>query len=241
MTVRKPKTHPNPTVSVVIPTIPENGYELCDTLQNQTIKDYEVLIVSNNSINICEARNRGIKKSQGDIIANTDDDCQPPSNWIEQIINKFEKKEDMVILGGRLDKHPSGPHDYVGANIAYRRAEAIKIGGFDQEMAGWRDDTDFGFRMEIEYGEHRCMFDPDLEVDHIGPLRTNVDRELERKFRTRYPGRYFKYLYPPNIIFGKWLGILIARLYRIFPLPIELMILIFRKTRQYSSTHVTHS
>ena len=235
MTIKKPITHPNPKVSVVIPTIPENNYELFDTLENQTINDYEVLIISDNNLDRCEARNYGMNEAEGDIIANTDDDCRPPKNWIEQIVNSFKSNKNIVILGGRLDKHPSGPHEYIGANIAYRRSKAIDIGGFDRELAGWREDTDFGFRMEKEYGENRCMFDPDLEVEHIGPLRTNVDRELERVFRARHPIRYFKYLYSPEVILGNRIGILAGKLYLISPFSMELLLYLYNKIRSLRS------
>lgn len=229
MVVKKPIEHPNPTVSVVIPTIPENDYRLVDTLQSQTVDDYEVVVVSDNSLDICEARNLGIQRAEGSIIANTDDDCRPPKTWIESIQETFHSNPDLVLLGGCLDKHSSGPHQYIGANTSYRRSEAIEIGGFDTEFAGWRDDTDFGFRMEIEYGEDRCMFDPNLEVEHIGPLRTTVDRELEQKFRIKYPIRYYKYLYCPDIPFGKVVASLVGYSYKISPVPAEYIIIHLRE------------
>jgi hypothetical protein len=78
--------------------------------------------------------------------------------------------------------------------------------------------------MEIEYGVHRSVFEPELEVEHIGPLRTSVDRELEQKFRKRYPIRYFTLLYPPNMAFGNKIGYLIGIIYSIFPKCGEILI-----------------
>jgi GT2 family glycosyltransferase len=101
--------------------------------------------------------------------------------------------------------------------MAYRRECALRIGGFASEFDGWRADTDFGFRMELEYGVDRCKYDPEMEVTHIGPLRTDVDRELEQKFRRRYPYRYFTVIYRPDVPFGKELGTVMAKLYCISP------------------------
>lgn len=228
MSISRPIKHSDPLLSVVIPTIPENEYVVPETLRNQTADRYEVVVVSDGSVNRCEARNQGMRAAQGEIIAQTDDDCRPPTIWVQTIQETFESNPEAVILGGTLDKHQSGPRRYIGANIAYRKNKALKIDGFDTELSGWRADTDFGWRMEIEYGVHRSKFDPELEVEHIGPLRTNVDRELERKFRKRYPIRYFTILYPPGIFFGSIVGYLAGFIYYSSPRFGELLIDIYK-------------
>jgi glycosyltransferase involved in cell wall biosynthesis len=216
---------------VVIPTIPENEFEIPSTLRRQTIGRYEVIVVSDASIDRCEARNRGMECATADIVAQTDDDCRPPEKWLERVHAHFERDPELVLLAGRLDKHRSGPHQYVGANLAYLREEALDVGGFDSELAGWRADTDFGWRMEITYGTARCVFDPDLEIEHIGPLRTSVDRDLERKLRGRYPHRYFTYLHRPNVPFGRWIGASMARLYRLSPRLGEGLLTLYKACR----------
>lgn len=217
MAVNRPITAPNPSVSVVIPTLPEYELQTLPALEAQTTDQFEVIVVSDASINRCEARNKGIEEAKADVIAQTDDDCRPPEDWVERIQRFFEQKPDKILLEGPLDKLRLPPRHYIGANMAYRRQHALDIGGFDSEFAGWRADTDFGWRMEIEYGIERCSHDPDLEVVHIGPTRTNVDRSLEQKFRARYPRRYFSVLYPLNIPFGRTLGVFIGRCYSIAP------------------------
>jgi glycosyltransferase involved in cell wall biosynthesis len=231
MSIIRPVEHSDPIVSVVIPTIPENEYTVPETLRNQTEDRYEVILVSDGSINRCEARNQGIRAAQGDIIAQTDDDCRPDKTWIQDIHETFTNNPNAVILGGCLDKHHSGPHRYIGANIAYRKKEATKIGGFDSEFAGWRADTDFGWRMEIEYGAGRCLFDPNLEVEHVGPLRTSINRNLEHKFRKQYPIRYFTLLYPPNILCGEQIGHIIGTIYLNIPSLMEHLISIRNKIK----------
>jgi glycosyltransferase involved in cell wall biosynthesis len=124
MSVIRPIEHPDPAVSIVIPTIPQNNYEVPDALKNQTIDQYEVVVVSDETINRCEARNRGIQAAKADIVAQTDDDCRPPTIWVQTIRGAFKSNPNAVILGGPLDKHPSGPRRYIGANIAYKKKSA---------------------------------------------------------------------------------------------------------------------
>lgn len=217
MAIKRPISHPDPAVSVVIPTIPEYELKTLSALREQTEKKFEVVVVSDASLNRCEARNKGIEKANAEIIAQTDDDCYPPPDWVERIENFFKEHPEKVLLEGPLDKLQLPARHYIGANMAYRRKAALDIGGFDSEFAGWRADTDFGWRMEDEFGVERCHHNPELEVKHDGPTRTIVDREKERKFRSKYPNRYFTVLYYPNIPFGNYVGLIMARCYQAFP------------------------
>ncbi|SEP31141.1 Glycosyl transferase family 2 [Halorientalis persicus] len=217
MPIHHPITHPDPNVSVVIPTIPENEYEVPPALVNQTADKYEVIVVSDASINRCEARNRGIKTAEADVIAQTDDDCRPPVTWIERIANHFDSDPELVLLEGFLDKLDREPRGYVGANLAYRKESALKIGGFDSALSGWRADTDFGWRMEDEYGVEHCQADTMNVIEHIGPLRTTVNRSLERKFRMRHPQKYFSIIFDPDIRYSYEVGLIIGKIYSVNP------------------------
>lgn len=227
MSVLKPITHPNPKVSVAIPTLPENGYEPPDSLRNQSFDEYEVIVVSDAELNRCEARNKGMEAAEADIVAQTDDDCIPPETWVGDIYENFCDNPELVLVEGTLDKLRVSPRNYPGANLAYRRDLALDIGGFDSELDGWRADTDFGWRMEIEYGVECCRQDTRLEVKHQGVLRTNVSRELERKFRARYPERYFTVLDHPHSVVSKRTGKIVAVAYSLFPRLSEFLIRIF--------------
>lgn len=224
MSVTRPIQHPDPDVSVVIPTIPKNEYVPPLTLQEQTVDRYEVVVVSDASINRCEARNKGMKTANADIVAQTDDDCEPPTDWLERILSQFQSEPDTVLIEGFLDKLDTSPRGYVGANLAYKKDSAMEIGGFDTELSGWRADTDFGWRMENKYGIRRCRADKNLIITHIGPLRTTVNRELEKKFRQRHPKKYFTILYYPNIIFGENFGFVIAIVYSLIPAFVDRVI-----------------
>lgn len=215
MAVKKPITHPNPAVSVVIPTIPEYELKALSTLQKQTEEQFEVVVVSDVSLNRCEARNKGIKEANAEIVAQTDDDCYVPSDWVERIRRFFEQNPNKVLIEGIIDKCPLPSRHYIGANMAYRRDAALAIDGFNSQFAGWRADTDFGWRIEIEFGEDQCYYYPELGVIHDGPLRTTVDRVKEKRLRQRYPRRYFTILWKSNVPFKYQCSMMIALCYLI--------------------------
>lgn len=105
------------------------------------------------------ARNAGWRAARGEIIAFTDDDCIPTSNWLKQGLEAFEG--DVAGVSGRLVVPlPESPTDYekdaahlsrsgfVTANCFYRRSALDAVGGFDERFdQAWREDTDLYFRM----------------------------------------------------------------------------------------------
>lgn len=173
------------------------------SLREQTIDEFEVLAVGDPELDISAARNRGIELASGPIVANTDDDCRVPSDWLQTIVRIYRENPHLKLIEGGLEGYFTAPRHYLGANIAYRRDAALAIGGFDQEFAGWREDTDFGWRMEDEYGFDACSYCPELAIEHIGPPRSGMIESKEHRFRTQYPRRTFDLLYRPESIGGR--------------------------------------
>jgi len=118
-----------PLFSVVIVTKCERLKDLqnCLTaLADQSFRDFETVVVVPKNVNppfkntpnlnmrvipqdgagICNARNRGIKASKGDIIAFTDDDSEPCSNWLEKMKQHFDEHPDLDYLGGEFTMQP---------------------------------------------------------------------------------------------------------------------------------------
>lgn len=109
-------------ISVVIPAHNEERYikRTLESIQKQTHKPYEVIVVDNNSTDktggiakkmgvkvLYEknkgcgfARKAGFEAAKGDIIATTDADSILPAYWIYRINKAFLKDPDAIAVGG---------------------------------------------------------------------------------------------------------------------------------------------
>ncbi|MFC1626891.1 glycosyltransferase family 2 protein [Patescibacteria group bacterium] len=113
-----------PKISVVIPAYNEEEYiaRCLESINNQTFKDYEIIVVDNNCIDktveiaksfgarvvkqpiqgMTPARQKGFSEAQADIIARTDADSIAPPDWLEQIYKAFQDNPDAVGVSGGL-------------------------------------------------------------------------------------------------------------------------------------------
>jgi len=119
-----------PKISVIIPV--HNGertLRLClESVMNQGYKNYEIIIVDNNSddrtkniidefrkkdvlvkyvfekkIGRGNARNSGIRLAKGEIIVMTDSDCVVPKDWIEELIKPIIYDNESCTVGSEDD------------------------------------------------------------------------------------------------------------------------------------------
>jgi GT2 family glycosyltransferase len=106
------------------------------------------------------ARNAGWKIARGELIAFTDDDCIPDTNWLAAGKQPFADKKVVAVTGQTIVPLPPIPTDYerntaglekgefITANCFCRRAVLKQIGGFDEEFTiAWREDSDLHFRL----------------------------------------------------------------------------------------------
>jgi len=178
-------------ISVIVPTYNEekNIEKFLRQFETQTLPrdEFEIIIVDGNSKDntrkiakkhadkvilqrskgIGGARNDGVKVARGKIIATTDADVIIPPNWLEHILEDFERNPDVVALQG-----PDGPIENTlkakiiywimmkiiylaylfgipgtgGTNSAFRKKEFLEIGGY--RYLPYSDDVDIGFRIK---------------------------------------------------------------------------------------------
>lgn len=194
-------------ISVVIVTKDERPVELqrCITaLMNQTFTDFEVVVVLPRKVKnpevslviqneqnvrvvrqsgkgICNARNCGVKASQGEIIAFTDDDAEPHRNWLQKISQHFKELPELDYLGGEFTLIPKNIWQrWVdkryhlretdiergwchGNNMAYRRA-VFNSNLFDENIHFGADEADFQNRLQ-RLGMHSATF-KDILIRH---------------------------------------------------------------------------
>jgi glycosyltransferase involved in cell wall biosynthesis len=139
---------------------------------------------------LARARNRGLRDSNGSIIAFTDDDCLVDENWLERIYVAFEQNSDLALLGGRVDapevdaatlavrpfaqsqpiRSLADVRQYlIGCNSAMRRSVALQIGEFDIRLgagapARSAEDIDYFYRVLLNKGE--ICYDASCRIVH---------------------------------------------------------------------------
>lgn len=183
----------DPVVSVVIPSVPASDHgPTVERLDEQALAaPYEVILVNDDTVDRSVARNRGIEAAQADVVALTDDDTRPPPDWLSTAVREFRSDPELVCLEGPVygGCRSFGPRHYVGCNLAVRREAALAIGGFRPEYSEWREDLEFGWRMEAQ-ADGICRYRDDFRMCHPRVPRTDMKLALERRLRSEYPDRY---------------------------------------------------
>ena len=127
------------------------------TSENQ---DIDAIIFNEKNVGLSESRNKGIKKSKGDVIAFFDDDALAAENWLEELLKPYKEKE-AIAVGGKIlpnwvSKKPKFlPEEYYwligvtykgfpekmtevrntfGSNLSFKREVLRSLGGFKSEM-----------------------------------------------------------------------------------------------------------
>jgi glycosyltransferase involved in cell wall biosynthesis len=144
---------------------------------------------------LSRAYNTGVRESNGELLAFTDDDCVAPPNWIAAIVTAFQAEPDADMLYGQvlLPAALAGCTDVVptlpitrprrisyqdgfqiygmGANFAARRRLFGRIGGFDEALGGGgplRSSQDFDFQYRAYLAGATVLLRPEVTVDHYG-------------------------------------------------------------------------
>lgn len=153
---------------------------------------------------LTKARQRGLEASTGDIVAYIDADTLLPAHWISKVEKIFMEQPDTVCLSGPYRYHDgikwknmimhtiwwlTAPLTYrvvgymvLGGNFVARREALIAMGGFDQNIDFYGEDTDIARRLS-KHG--KVIFDMSFYIhsssrrfNKEGLIKTNVTYAL---------------------------------------------------------------
>jgi len=191
--------------SVIIPCGRPAGTKLLlDALLRQTLPadTYEIIVVvpyNAGGLPICDKRlrlvetkqlfppghmrNIGAKVAKGNLFCFIDDDCVPPPNWIERMIQGLERDPAIGLVGCRIKADPptfwnrcadfslfpdcqSQSRECLGlcsGAVAARRAAIDEAGGFDNDLAA---SEDWDLSVSLKSMGWKLLFNPYVEVLH---------------------------------------------------------------------------
>ncbi len=165
------------------------------------------------------ARNEGASEATGDILAFTDDDCEPDSEWLIRLDRIFTNAHYAAVGGPNLPPPPKQWHEAVvgaspgapshvmlddeeaehlpGCNIAVRKSAFNAISGFDPQFTTAGDDVDFCWR--LQHAGFHLGFAPGAFVWHWRrpTIRQFLKQQIgygksERLLIAKHPDRFAK-------------------------------------------------
>ncbi|HKZ34827.1 MAG TPA: glycosyltransferase, partial [Patescibacteria group bacterium] len=163
------------------------------------------------------ARNLGILKAQGEIIAFTDDDCLPDKDWVLHIVSSFQRHPNIIGVEGKTVPDTNTTDlmtytvinetggNYFTCNIAYTRKVLQNLKGFDETFRySHCEDIDLARRV-LENGQ--IVFIPQALVIHparranllSGIKRLKYLADEFRLYKKHEP--YFSQFFPTSSFF----------------------------------------
>lgn len=164
--------------------------------------DIGLRLVSEPGPGVSYARNRGLREAQAPLVAFIDDDERVNPGFLRAYLDFFDAHPEAVVAGGRIiAEYPTGRPDWMskyvempianpmdfgpdvrpyprgkipgGGNMAFRRSEVARYGGFDPSLGRTNDrpiggeETDFFAR--LVRGGVTLWYVPDAVIWHIIP------------------------------------------------------------------------
>ncbi len=167
-------------------------------------------LIADDASGLAAARNRGWMYARGAVIAFTDDDAVPDSDWLRQGMaaltpNIAAVSGDVVaplpVAAGHHERQVAAQREgeFVSANCFVHQRALSTVGGFDERFSeGWRDDADLHFSlMERFGGQLRIRHEPRARVVHaVAPAAWGASLSQQRQLQfdallyRKHPGLY---------------------------------------------------
>jgi glycosyltransferase involved in cell wall biosynthesis len=184
-------------------------------------------VISQPNQGLSGARNVGAEAATGEIVAYTDSDCVADPDWLTYLVAKMEAN-NLTACGGPnfpppedtlvpavVAVAPGGPthvlisdeiaEHIAGCNMAFRRDELIRLGGFDPIYRAAGDDVDICWRFQD--AGHVIGYSPSAVVWHFRRNTVAAYCNQQRGYGKAEALVYAKHPFRFNL-FGqaKWLG-----------------------------------
>jgi len=181
-------------VSVIVPAFNEEKSlaRTLESLSNQVYKNVELIVIDNNSTDktnsiakkftknvwietrkgYIHAVSRGAQESKGDLITFCDADTIYPPQWLEKVVEEFQKNPKAVGFYGSCKTHDASPwmnniagffytlflilsrcfgmDNTSGFNFIMKRDAFFRIGGYDPNFKKMSPDIELGKRLKKE-------------------------------------------------------------------------------------------
>ncbi|HWG90360.1 MAG TPA: glycosyltransferase [Candidatus Thermoplasmatota archaeon] len=159
----------------------------------ELLSRYPVRVIPDGGVGVGEARNRGIRAAEGDVVAFIDGDCLPDRGWLSALARRFRAEPGIAGVGGALrvgpeewwlaafeDWNAQGFYrGFITSNVAYRRDVLLEAGGFDETLH-CGEDWDLYWRI-VGRG-HRVVYDPAVVVTHVPVENQALGRYLRKQW-----------------------------------------------------------
>lgn len=182
------------SVIVPAESFSDNLSKCMDALKKQTFKNFEIITVLDKfSGKPAAKRNWGARRAKGEILAFLDDDCIADKDWIRNGVREFTKEvgavagpmlmpedspfmeraagcllESPIVMGTEYYRNCISEKrevdDYPSANFFIRKADFLKLGGFDERF--WPgEDTKLCLDI-IKKLKKKIVYEPGVIVNH---------------------------------------------------------------------------
>jgi GT2 family glycosyltransferase len=157
-------------------------------------RSYGARVTVNEKRHVAAARQIGVMTALHEIVAFTDSDCLPASDWLRSLMGHFQRDSQLDGVGGKVvltaprnevqrysahvfESIMRFPHEevlvttkgmpgsFAGANCAYRKETVLAAGGFREEFTNHAEEIDLFWRLIDRRA--KLLFDPALRVEHL--------------------------------------------------------------------------
>jgi glycosyltransferase involved in cell wall biosynthesis len=180
--------YPRERYEIVV--VDDGGSAPLDGLLDPLPEHLRVELVAQQRAGPAAARNAGVKRASGELLAFTDDDCRPRPDWLRHLAARFQAAPEEAVGGRTINalrsnlysaaaqlvidvgyrQNNEGPEDrrwFTTNNLAVPAAGFRTLGGFDPSFRT-AEDRDFCSRW-VQSGR-RMSYEPRAVVDHAHPL-----------------------------------------------------------------------